>query len=67
MLEPHVGVLPNSQQDHIKINVGNVVTVGVLAVLWVGVAGWTSGWLSRTELPVVSQLAMGAQYWLKAF
>jgi hypothetical protein len=59
--------IPRTQSEHIKINLGNVLTIGLLSVLWVGAAGWTSNILARTELPVVSQLAVGAQYYLKAF
>lgn len=62
-----VGVIPGSQAEHIKINLGNVLTIGLLSVLWVGAAGWTSNILARTNIPVVSHLAVGAQYYLKAY
>ena len=61
------GIIPGSQAEHIKINLGNVLTIGLLSVLWVGAAGWTSNILARTEIPVLSQLDVGAQYYLKAF
>lgn len=60
-------MIPGSQAEHIKINAGNVLTIGLLSVLWVGAAGWTSSLLAKTEIPVLSQLAIGAQYYLKAF
>lgn len=60
-------MLPSSQAEHIKINLGNVFTIGVLSVLWVGATGWVSNMLARTEVPVLSQLAIGAQYYLKAY
>lgn len=56
-----------SQAEHIKINVGNVLTVGILSVLWVGGTGWISAYLAKTEVPVLSQLAIGAQHYLKAY
>ena len=59
--------IPRGQQEHIKINAGNVLAVGILSVLWVGATGWVSSWLARTEIPVLSQLAVGAQYYLKAY
>lgn len=62
-----IRIVPRSQADHIKINAGNVLTVGILSVLWVGGTGWISSWLAKTEVPVLSQLAVGAQYYLKAF
>ena len=51
---------------HIEINLGNVLTVGMLSLLWWGGATWVSNYLSRTNIPVVSQAAIGAQYYLKA-
>lgn len=62
-----MAVVPRSQQEHIRINLGNVLTVGILSVLWVGAVGWTSRMLAQTEVPVISQLAVGAQAYLKAY
>ena len=61
------GFIPSTQAEHIKINLGNVLTIGLLSVLWVGAAGWTSNILARTDIPVLSHLGVGAQYYLKAF
>lgn len=54
------------QASHIELNLGNVLAIGVLSLLWYGVATWTSNWLARTTWPVVSQLAIGAQSYLHA-
>jgi hypothetical protein len=62
-----LGIVPRSQAQHIQINAGNVLTVTLLAVLGVGVAGWASSWIARTEIPILSQLAVGAQVYLKGF
>ncbi len=62
-----MALIPGSQAEHIKINLGNVLTIGILSVLWVGATGWISNLLAHTEVPVVSQLAIGAQYYLKAY
>jgi hypothetical protein len=62
-----VGLLPSGQTDHIQLNVGNVLYVTLLAVLGVGFTGWVSSVLAQTEIPVVSHLAIGAQYYLKSF
>lgn len=59
-----MALIPASQADHIKINAGNVFAIGALSVLWVGSAHWISNFLARTDIPVVSQLAVGAQYFL---
>lgn len=60
------GILPAGQADHIQINLGNVFTIGLLSILFVGAAQWTSQLLARTDIPVVSHLAIGAQYYLHA-
>lgn len=54
------------QARHIELNAGNVFAIGFLSVLFVGAAMWTSNVLARTNIPVVSHLAIGAQYYLHA-
>jgi hypothetical protein len=54
------------QAKHIELNLGNIFAIGALSLLWYGVATWTSNYLARTEVPVVSQLAIGAQTYLHA-
>jgi len=59
-LTPNAGY----QAKHIEINLGNILTVGALSLLWWGGATWTSNMLARTSIPVLSQLAIGAQAYL---
>lgn len=59
-------VIDSRQARHIELNAGNVFAIGMLSVLFVGAAMWTSNVLSRTNIPVVSHLAIGAQYFLHA-
>jgi hypothetical protein len=54
------------QARHIELNLGNVFAIGMLSLLWYGVAAWTSNYLSNTTIPVLSQLAIGAQTYLHA-
>lgn len=54
------------QARHIEINAGNVLTIGALSLLWWGFATWTTNVLARTNIPVVSQLAVGGQNFLHA-
>jgi hypothetical protein len=54
------------QARHIELNAGNVLAVGALSLLWWGFATWTSAWLARTDIPVVSPLAAGLQTYLHA-
>lgn len=54
------------QARHIELNLGNVLAIGALSLLWYGVAAWSSNWLARTTIPVLSQLALGAQTYLHA-
>jgi hypothetical protein len=58
-------VTPN-QVRHIPINVGNVLTIGVLSLLWWGFATWGSNAVAKQNWPVVSPLAVGAQNFLHA-
>lgn len=52
------------QSRHIELNAGNVLAIGILSLLWWGFATWTTNVLARTELPVISQAAVGGQYFL---
>lgn len=52
--------------SHIELNAGNIFAIGALSLLWWGVATWGSQVLSRTNIPVVSQVAIGAQQFLHA-
>lgn len=54
------------QARHIELNAGNVFAIGALSLLWWGFATWTSNVLARQNIPVVSQLAVGAQNFLHA-
>lgn len=62
------GLRPNAsyQARHIELNAGNVLAIGALSLLWWGFATWTSNVLARTNIPVVAQLAVGAQNFLHA-
>lgn len=53
-----------SQARHIELNVGNVLAIGALSLLWYGAAAWTSNWLAGMTVPVLSQLGVGAQVYL---
>lgn len=52
------------QAKHIELNAGNILAVGALSLLWWGFATWTSNYLARKNIPIVSQLAYGAQSFL---
>jgi hypothetical protein len=54
------------QSQHIELNAGNVLAIGVLSLLWWGFATYTSNYLARLDVPVVSPLAIGAQNFLHA-
>ena len=62
------GLKPNAsyQAKHIELNAGNIFAIGALSLLWWGVATWSSNVLARTNIPVVSQAAIGAQNFLHA-
>jgi hypothetical protein len=57
---------PNAsyQARHIELNAGNILAIGALSLLWWGAATWTSNVLARTNIPVISHLAVGAQSYL---
>ena len=61
-------VRPNAsyQARHIELNLGNIFAIGALSLLWWGLATWGSNVLARTNIPVVSQLAIGSQNYLHA-
>jgi hypothetical protein len=59
-------VITPGQARHIQINAGNVLTIGILSLIWLGVMDWTSSFIARKDLPVVSPLAVGAQNYLHA-
>jgi hypothetical protein len=59
-------IVPASQARHIQINAGNVLTIGILSLLWWGAATWGSNVVARRNWPVVSPLAVGAQHFLHA-
>jgi hypothetical protein len=54
------------QAQHIELNAGNVMAIGVLSLLWWGFATYTSNYLARMDVPVLSPLAIGAQNFLHA-
>jgi len=59
-------VITPSSARHITINLGNVMTIGVLSLLWYGLATWGSNAVAKQDWPVVSPLAVGAQNYLHA-
>jgi len=54
------------QATHIELNAGNVLAIGALSLLWWGFATWSSNVLARTNVPLLSQLAVGCQNFLHA-
>jgi hypothetical protein len=60
-----MALVPASQAEHIKLNTGNVFAIGFLSLLWVGGAMWVSDYLAHVDVPVISQLAVGAKYFLR--
>jgi hypothetical protein len=58
------GILPDRQSHHIELTAGNLFAVGLMSLLFYGVANWTTNYLARTNIPVVSHLSVGAQYYL---
>jgi hypothetical protein len=70
MAESEIGkaLTPNAhyQSRHIELNAGNIFAIGALSLLWWGFATWTSNVLARTDIPVISQVAVGAQNFLHA-
>jgi hypothetical protein len=57
-------LVPRGQAEHIKLNAGNVLAIGLLSVLWVGFADWSTAWLARTDIPFLAQLSAGGQAYL---
>lgn len=66
--EIRTALTPNAsyQAKHIELNAGNVLAIGALSLLWWGFATWTSNVLARTNIPVISHMAVGAQNYLHA-
>jgi hypothetical protein len=58
--------VPAGQSRHIQINLGNVLTIGILSLLWWGAATWGSAIIARQDWPGISPLAVGAQTYLHA-
>jgi hypothetical protein len=56
--------LLEGQADHIELNAGNVMAIGLLSLLWYGFADWTCAWLAKLDVPLVSQLAAGGYSYL---
>jgi hypothetical protein len=54
------------QATHIELNLGNIFAIGLLSLLWYGVAAWSTNYLARTDIPGISQLAIGGQSFLHA-
>ena len=59
-------IIPSGQARHIQLNAGNILAIGVLSLLWWGVATWGSNFVARHDWPVISPLAVGAQNYLHA-
>jgi hypothetical protein len=59
-------VITPSSARHIPINLGNILTIGVLSLLWWGGATWGSNIIAHQDWPVLSPLAIGAQNYLHA-
>lgn len=49
---------------HMELNLGNVFAVGFLSLLFFGFTDWTTAYLARKEIPVLSQVSVGAQLYL---
>lgn len=62
------GFLPGREAAarHIELNLGNIFAIGLLSLLFYGAADWTSSYLARKEVPILSQAAVGAQVYLHA-
>ncbi|MEM0142904.1 MAG: hypothetical protein QXL94_02985 [Candidatus Parvarchaeum sp.] len=58
-------MIPESQKSHIQLNAGNVFAIMLLSVVGTGAAMWTFDYLSHTNIPILSQLAIGGKYWLR--
>lgn len=52
------------EAQHIDLTLGNILTIGILSLLFYGGTDWVTNWAARTELPLISQLAVGAQNFL---
>lgn len=61
-----MAIVSSRQASHIELNLGNVFAVGLLSVLFVGAAYWTTNVAARSKVPVVKHLGAGGQYFLHA-
>ena len=50
--------------EHIKLNVGNVLMVTLLAVVGVGAVGAVAEWGQNSSLPVVGPALRGVRHYL---
>lgn len=50
--------------EHVKLNVGNVLLVTLLAVVGVGAVGAVAEYASNSSLPGVGPLARGVRHYL---
>lgn len=51
---------------HIELNLGNVLAIGFLSLLFYGTTDWVTAYLAQKDIPVVSQISVGAQLYLHA-
>jgi hypothetical protein len=49
---------------HIELNLGNVMAIGFLSLLFYGTTDWVTAYLARKDIPVLSQVSVGAQLYL---
>ncbi len=51
--------------EHVKLNVGNVILIGLVSVVFVGATGAVAEYVATSwNVPVVSQLARGYRQFL---
>lgn len=54
----------HAQASHIELNLGNIFAIGLLSLLWWGGATWTTSYLARKDIPVLSPIALAGQNFL---
>lgn len=47
--------------EHIRFNLGNIAVISFIAILALGIAVWGLRFVSNTNIPVVSHLAVGGR------
>ena len=52
--------------QHIQLTVGNVFAIGFLSIIFNGAAAWLSAWAASSNIPGISHMGVGAQYFLHA-